>query len=454
MLRSLIGGAGIGARLIRSSGWITVGYGASQALRLASNLILTRLLFPEAFGLMALIAVFLSALTMLSDIGVSPSIQQSKRGDDPDFLNTAWTIQVMRGVILWLACFFLGSFAAWLYGDVRLETMLPVAGLSLLIAGFNPTRLDTASRHLAVGRVTLLDILSQIIGIAMMLVLAWVMRSVWALVIGGVILALLQLVVMDLFLPGPRNRFRWSREAASELIHFGKWIFLSTLCGFLLSQGDKAILGKYLTLSALGIYNIGFFLASFPQALAARVMSQVMIPLHREKPPGESAENFGKVQKARLLMTSVVLAMQLSLAFAGVWIVELLYDARFYAAGGIVVAMACMNIPYLIGMSYEYAALSRGDSRGVFHLLLAKAVSQTVLFIAGMELFGLLGAFFGIWLSHVIIHPLVARLAHKHGAWDPLHDVAFGFAGLSLTAFCLWFQWDELAELLSFATAI
>lgn len=80
------------ARALRSTSWIVLGYGGSQAIRLASNLILTRLLFPEAFGLMALIQVVIVGLTLFSDVGIAPSIAQSKRGDDRDFLDTAWTI--------------------------------------------------------------------------------------------------------------------------------------------------------------------------------------------------------------------------------------------------------------------------------------------------------------------------------------------------------------------------
>ena len=453
MVQSVLRGAGIGARLIRSSGWVALGYGASQAIRLVSNLILTRLLFPEAFGLMALISVFLVGLTMLSDIGVSPSIQQNPKGDDLEFLNTAWTIQVVRGVILWLACFLLGLVAAWFYGDKQLETMLPVAGLSLLIAGFNPTRIDSASRHLILSRVTLLDLLAQILGLVGMLVLVWAMRTVWALVIGGVFLTLVRLIIMSILMPGPRNRFHWSPEAASELIHFGKWIFLSTFCGFLLTQGDKAVFGKYLSLKMLGIYNIGYFLAGFPQALASAIMAQVMIPLHRERPPGESAGNYAKVRRARFAMTSTVFAMQFTMAFAGIWIVDLLYDARFLPAGSIVVAVACMNVPYLIGMSYDYSALGRGDSRGVFNLLLAKAIVQTLLFIAGMEFLGVVGALMGVWLSQILVHPLVVRLAWKHGAWDPWHDFIYAMVGLFLTAAVLWFHWDELKSLELFVSA-
>lgn len=449
MMRALLDGTGLKARLLRSSGWVASGYLASQAIRLGSNLILTRVLYPEAFGLMALISVFLVGLTMLSDIGVSPSIQQSARGDDPEFTDTAWTIHAVRGVGLWLLCCLLGMLAARIYGDARLETMLPVAGLSLLIAGFNPTRIETASRHLILGRVTLLDLVAQGISLVLMVWLAILMESVWALVIGGVFGSLIRLILMDRFLPGPRNRFHWNPSAASELIHFGKWIFLSTLCGFALTQGDKAIFGKYLSMEMLGIYNIGYFMAGFPQAMMSRIMAQVMIPLHRECPPGASAANYAKVRQSRFVMTFVVLTMQFTLAFAGIWIVNLLYDDRFAVAGAVVVAIACMNVPYLIGMTYDYAALSRGDSRGVFHLLLAKAVMQTLLFILGMEYHGLVGALVGLWLSQILVHPLVIRLARRYGAWDPWHDLFYATTGLVLTVVVLRYHWDALLTLQS-----
>ena len=73
---------------------------ASYAIRLLSTLLLTRLLEPEAFGLMTLAWVFLTALGMLSDIGTGPSVVRSPRGDQPEFLDTAWSIHAVRG--LWI----------------------------------------------------------------------------------------------------------------------------------------------------------------------------------------------------------------------------------------------------------------------------------------------------------------------------------------------------------------
>lgn len=450
MLDRLLSGAGLRARLLRSAGWSVIGFGTTQFLRLASNLVLTRLLFPEAFGLMALVTVFLVGLTMLSDVGIAPSIQQNERGDDPDFLNTAWTLQALRGLILWVLCCGIAPLTAWFYEDDRLQMMLPVAGLSLLIAGFNPTRIETASRHLTVGHVTALDIIAQFMGLIAMLILAWTLQSVWALVIGSVLIAAFKLALMHFYLPGPANRFHWEWVAAMDLIHFGKWIFLSTICGFLLLQGDKAILGKYLTFDKLGIYNIGFFLAGFPQAMATFIMSRTMIPLHRECPPHESRENFNKVRRMRFLMTASVFSLQFFTAFIGVWLVDFLYDDRFLAAGSVVVAMACMNVPFLIGMTYDFSALGQGDSRGFFWLLLAKAVGQISFFILGMEYYGLPGALVGVWLSQILVHPLAARLAYKHGAWDPWHDLFYAVIAALLTTAVLWYHIDDLAVLSTF----
>ncbi|MDX2239769.1 MAG: oligosaccharide flippase family protein, partial [Leptolyngbyaceae cyanobacterium bins.302] len=67
-------------RVIRGSAWTIGGHAASQVIRLGSNLLLSRLLFPEAFGLMALVFTFITGLHMLSDFGVQPNIIQSKRG--------------------------------------------------------------------------------------------------------------------------------------------------------------------------------------------------------------------------------------------------------------------------------------------------------------------------------------------------------------------------------------
>ena len=333
------------ARVLRSASWLLIGYGSSQALRLAANLILTRILFPEAFGLMALVNVVTVGLSMFSDVGIGPSIAQNPRGDDPDFLNTAWTIQVLRGFGLWLAACLLAWPVAQFYSEPELALYLPIAAVSLVLAGFNPTRIETAHRHLLVGRLTILDLTSQVIGIAGMVVMVLATGSVLALVLGGVLQAAAKLILTHLFLPGAANHFRWETRAADELIRFGKWIFLSTAFWFVTSQGDRAILGKFLSLEMLGLYNIGYFLASFPLMLGHAVTGRVLIPVYRDKPVRASMQNRSAQRKLRAGLTTGILGLLLVMAFAGPPLTQFLYDTRYLSSGPMVTLIACALIP-------------------------------------------------------------------------------------------------------------
>src|SRR4051794_31786373 len=93
--------------------WTIAGYGTSQVLRFGSNLVLAKLLFPQAFGLMAIVNGVMQGLVMLSDVGIGQSIIRHNRRDDPEFYNTAWTLQVIRGMLLAI----MGVALAWPIGQ-------------------------------------------------------------------------------------------------------------------------------------------------------------------------------------------------------------------------------------------------------------------------------------------------------------------------------------------------
>ena len=424
-------------RAARGSAITGGAYVIGQMMRLASNLILTRLLVPEAFGLMTLVSVVLVGMVMFSDVGVAASISQHKRGDDPAFLNTAYTIHAFRGAMLWLVTCALAVPLARLYSAPELSQLLPVAGLSLLIAGFNPTRIDTATRHLLLGRVTVLDLASQVVSITSMVTLALIFGSVWALVVGALLGALSRVFMMDAFLPGDRNRFHWEPAAAHDLIHFGKWIFLSTACGFLLAQGDKTIFGYALSLNELGIYNIGFFLGSFPLLLARSVNGRIMIPLYRDHHPASSRQDFLRMRRLRWLLSGGTVVLLGVLALIGPWLVHLLYDPRYAAAGPILVAVALIQMPEAIAITYDQSALAAGNSKGFFALQALRAFGQTLALILGVQAGGLAGALLAQGLVLFSLHPAAIVLARWHRCWDVMNDLPlFALAAAFVAAAC------------------
>ncbi len=438
-------GNSLGARARRSSIWSAVDFGGSQGLRLASNLLLTRLLFPEAFGLMALVSVVMMGLALFSDTGIRQLIVQHERGDDPAFLDTAWTVQAIRGLILWLVVLAIAGPVASLYDEWQLAELLPVAGLALVIEGLKPTSVYTVNRHLAMGRYVRIKLGVQAIGLAILAVLAWQLQTVWALVIGNLISASLGVAAYRVFLPAKRNHFRLKVDDARKIFDFGKWIFLSTAAGFVINQGDRAVLGLFVPLEVLGVYNVGYFLASVPVFLNIALQQTVMTPLYRMKPPSNSEENRAQIFRARRLIAISMLTLSAVLAFAGPTLVEILYDDRYVQAGAMITLFSVSVVPLVTLSTVGAALIGVGDSRAMFFVFGTTAVLQTVFLLGTIKIFGVSGALISPGISILVSYPVRLMFSFKYRVFDPVQDIALTIVGYiaPITA-CITYREDLL----------
>lgn len=345
---------------IQGTLWTLAGYGASQMLRFGSNLILTRLLEPKLFGLMALLSVFIIGLHLFSDIGIGPSIIQNKRGDDPAFLNTAWTLQVIRGFFLWFGCLLLAAPVAEFYGEPQLKLLLPVVGLGTIISGFASTALFTLNRHMLVGQLAMFELGGQMVSIAVMIVWARFSPSIWALVAGGLASDVVRMVWSHWLNSGDPNRFVWDREAAKSIFSFGKWIFLSTAVTFLADQADRVILGKLISFEMLGVYGIAFTLSDMPRNVLGALSGKVIFPAF-SKLADLPRETFrAKIQKNR---KPVLIAMALVLTIAvsfGDMLIAVLYDKRYIQAGWMLPVLALGIWPRILTQTIDPALFAVG----------------------------------------------------------------------------------------------
>jgi len=446
-IRALFSGDQLKARALRSTGFIFLQTAGSQGLRLIGNLILTRLLFPEAFGIMALIMVLQSAVALFSDLGVYLSILQNDR-NDRRFLNTAWTIQIIRGVILWAAACALAWPMAEFYEVPELAWMIPVSTFAFVIDGLIPTRMYSSNRDLVLGRVTYCTLGSHGLGLMVTIALASALNSAWALVIGGLIGNMIRLYLMDRFLPGERDRLDIERAAFFDLFHFGKWLILGSIAGFFGQQGDRLLLGKVLSLGDLAMYGIALTLARLPIQLGHQLGNLVFIPMHREKPARDSAANRRNLALARCIVILGSIAVMLTLALVGDWLVRLLYDLRYEDAGPNLVMLALALIPNLFTIGYVAAHYAGGNSRVVTIQTILVSAIQFGLMLALLPGFGIAGIGLAIWLAPILTYPVVAYQAHSIKAWNPLLDLML-FGGVVLgSAGVLWLHRDNMAALL------
>jgi O-antigen/teichoic acid export membrane protein len=412
------GQASLRLRALRGAIWTIGGMGTNQVIRLASNLVLTRLLFPEAFGLMSLVQVFLFGLQMFSDIGVTPAIIHSKRGNDPRFLDTAWTISAGRGALLWLGACLIAYPVSRFYREPMLFKLLPAVGLTAFISGLSSTKLAAANRQLSIKRITLIELSTYVLSIIVTIGLAWMKRSIWALVIGGIVGSAAQAFATQAFLPGPWNRFNFDREAVRELTGFGRWIFVSSALGFVCSQGDRLLLGKLFDVRFLGIYSIALNLSQSANMLNSQLGSRILFPTYAELERTRPEAVYPALLRARAILLSLSAGVAVVFVLLGPWLIHHMYDRRYVEAGWILQVLALSSLLGSVGSSYSDVLLARGKTRVLAWLIACNIVLQMAGMIVGSH-FGARGVVVGLAVAALAMYPFTAITYRSLKVWQP-----------------------------------
>lgn len=432
-------------RMFRAATWLVAGNLSSQALRLASSLVLTRLLVPEAFGLMAAVNTLYFGLLMFSDLGIWQSVVRSERGNAPRFLGTAWLIQMLRGgllavfVLLMALAVWVAADRGWVaagtvYADPLLPAMMAVFALSALIQGMESMQLACAQRDLLARQMVRLELMTQIATIALTLLAAWMTRSVWALLFGTLSGTVIKTVLSYFIIPGRRVRPCWDADSAREIFGFGKWIFVSSIIGFLAAHGEKLILGGSLGVASFGVFSIASNLLSAVvgvfSTLNGRVIFSSLSMVLRENDRGAIVRVYTRMQQLADLFLGSVSGV---LLFAGHWIVELLYDSR-YANAGWMLQLLGLGLLAMRHQVLEQLMFALGRPGWVSANNALRAIGLLVFIPAGFALAGERGALWGVVISQFASWPLSLRFKQEQGLltwatekWWPL-GLALGLA--------------------------
>ena len=427
-------------RILSGSAWTFFGFGIQQVLRLGANIILARLLFPEAFGLMAIVNVFLQGLQMFSDVGIVPSIIQNPRGEQPEFLRTAWVIGVLRGALLSCVALAIAWPVSQFYNEPRLLVFLPVAALSASISGFLSSSLFLLNRRLEMGKLITLNVACQVIGTGTMIVWALLSPSIWALVVGGLVTAASRMLLSHVVAPRPRMRFEFHRDMAGEVFHFGKWIFLSSILGFLVARVDRIVLGKYLTLADLGVYSIAATFSVAAVEAVQAVTMKVVFPVYSHYARGAPE----RLRRHTVIIRSGLMAVTLPpcwfLIVFGPQVVGFLYDDRYLNAGWMLQILASGAVLCAVFTPIEVVLLAMGNSYRHLLMLMTRSFWLLVAMVAGGILAGPTGLIIGFAVSPVLYYPFLAGLVRRYNVWLPLLDFAALFVSAVAVGVGFWLK--------------
>ena len=400
---------------IRGSMYELMGYGASMVLRLGGNLVLTRFLVPADFGLVAIVSAILYGLEMMSDVGLRMAVIQQPRGDDQDFLDTVWTLQVIRGLTLWTVACAITYPIAQFYEEPQLLALIPVGASATLVSGFCSTSLYTVRRHLRLGLVNLIEFLSRLAAVVVMIGWAMVSPTVWALVAGGVTAGLVRLVSSYMVPVGYRNRFHWDKEAARGVVHFGKWIFGSTALYYVGSRMDQFMLGHYMGMATLGVYSFAVMISEAAYAVMAKIIRGVLFPVFSrfaEMGPDRLREAY---YQTRLRLDAVSMPALGGLMALSQFIIDLGWDERYAAAGWMLQFLCIRAAMGIVLDSCETCFIALGQPRWAFF----RNLVRTIWVICGIPVaysnFGIQGLVWVMGLSELPLFFVMFPAFHKMG---------------------------------------
>jgi O-antigen/teichoic acid export membrane protein len=407
---------GLTKRAVSASAIEVATYGTAQIVRLGSSMILTRILFPEAFGVMTMLSLVLYGLHMLSDVGILQAVVQSERGDDPVFLNTAFTMQAIRGVVLWLVAALLAWPISLLFKEPSLVWIIPAGALGSVLYGLTSMRICVLRRHLQPLPIAILEISAQVAGLVATVVAAHHFQmGVAALVVGTLVNSCIHTGGSHLIRHPHRDRFGMEPKARHEILTFGRWIFLSSAVTFAAGRGDQFVLGRVLGATNLGLYNIALTLAEAPEALGNRVISGVLYPLYA-RIFNERPEDLPRTYyRSRLVFDSVLHTSLGGLYGLSYFIIDLLYDPRYLDAYRMLQILAVRTAVSLMSVPCETCLTARGMSVYGFRRNLFVAVSVLVFMPIGHYLAGVEGVLWATAVSRVAALVALWPAAREHG---------------------------------------
>jgi O-antigen/teichoic acid export membrane protein len=327
-----------------------------QLVGIASTLILARLLVPDDFGVVAMAALVTGLVDVVFDFGLNTALIQNTQARSSHY-DTAWTIRLVEGALAAAAVAAVAPFVAGWFQDARLTTVLQVLALGFIVSAAENIGVVTFQKELRFAADFRFAFSKRITGFVVTVLLAWWLRSYWALIAGGLAGRLAGLALSYRMHP-MRPRLSWAE--ARSLFGVSQWMVMRSVLIYLNANVDRMLLGRRAAADVLGGYALSAQVAAMPSTELLAPLNRVLFPalVRAREDPRELRRVFLLAQGVQVFLAVplsvglVVLADELVLLLLGpAW--------RFVVPVMQVLALA--NIAQAINASGIYLLMTVGQ---------------------------------------------------------------------------------------------
>lgn len=386
---SALRGHDLKARVFRGGTWMGAGSFAEQATRFARNMILARLLAPDAFGTMAIVLSAGSVIHTITDMGVKEAIIQNPRGNEESYASAAWWLALARGISLYALIFLFAPWISSFYCNHQLAPLLRVVGLGVILDGALSSKAYLAIKKMKFGKWAIINNLGGIIGVVITVLLSFVIRDVWALVLGNVAESAGRCLLSYILCPYLPS-FSWDKSAARDLLQFSKGLFGLSFLNLIFMRTDVFVLAKLYAPVQLGLYVMAVSLIQTPSGFVMNLLGQTLLP------------TFSHVQENHARINRILIQVTAFLAFVGIpGVVFMIFCGRALLTLAYGHSYAAAALPLVVASFVAVANLLNGQittvfySKGAPHLhrtcVVIMAVIMIVTIYPFVKWFGLVG---------------------------------------------------------------
>lgn len=293
--------------VVRGGIWVFTLRFTNRGLGFIRTIILARLLAPEDFGLIGIAMLAASTLDAFSQTGLQSALIQ-KKNDIKTYLDVAWTTLAIRGIFLFAILFLSAPLISKFFNSVQAELVIMVIAVNMIITGFGNIGVVFFQKDLQFKKQFAYEFSATVVDLVVSISLAFILRSVWALVWGGMAKNITRFC-LSYILHSYRPRLKFDKDKFRDLFGFGIWVSGSTILIFLITQGDDILVGRMLGVTALGFYQMAYLLSNLPSTEIADVISRVTFPAY-----SKLQDDLNKVREAYLKVLQVTAYFSIPIA--------------------------------------------------------------------------------------------------------------------------------------------
>ncbi len=319
-------GESLSQRAQRASAWSSADGIVRALVSFGITVILARLVSPEEFGVVAMIAVFTAIAGVLIDGGLNTALIQRHDVDQVE-ASTAFYFNVAMGVLMALLLGLLSPWIAHFFAQPQLEGITLIMAASLVVSAFGAVHSTILTKEMNFRPVLLIGLSSSLPSGVLAILLAWCGFGVWSLAWQVFAQTALNSMLLWLLHPWrPLRTFNW--HSMRQLLNRGGPVMAARLIDATYTRMYSVLIGKLYSATDLGFYTRAQSTQQFPTSLLTGVLSRVALPAFVETAE-EPARMAAALAKSSRLLMFVNLPAMLGVGLVASPLVEVLFGRRW-----------------------------------------------------------------------------------------------------------------------------